>query len=127
MKKLRLKRSASFLLCLLMVFSFVAPVYADVGIEVHREIYEGVVYEVVITYDEHGNKVVTTSSSDGYVATVVNDGVYLHLTELNIFTGEVWEHSIRLEPYEPIFTPEPNFSKYDEIQDESGNNLLILP
>lgn len=103
-KQLGLKRLVSFLLCFVMVFSFVLPVYANAIDDVQRLTHEGVTYEVRTTYDALGNRVVTVSSVEGTV-TVVNDGVYLHITEQNTLSRGLQEHRIRLEPYVPTDFP----------------------
>jgi len=87
-----------------MIFSFVAPTYVNASSEVQWLTHNGIVYEITTTYDAFGNRVVAVFSEEGIV-TVVNDGLYLHITEQNTLTRRMQEHKIRLEPYVPTNFP----------------------
>jgi hypothetical protein len=97
MKKFKLIKFSSFLLCLMLVFSFFTLIHVNASDDIQRITYDGITYEVKITYDMFGNRVATVTSDDGIISTVVNDGVYFHITEQNTITGEAWERKIRLK------------------------------
>ena len=60
--------------------------------------YEGIIYEINTTYDTLGNRVAVVSSQEGIV-TVVNDGMYLHVTEQDSLSQVIREYKLCLESH----------------------------